>query len=333
MENHNKTIIFCQACVDVCYTLQIIKERGESNCIIFVIHVENLYAFFTSLKLSVIDIIFIPMPYLSLKKPYKTKNEINNIWKTFFQKFEDCIIYFFSLSYDYLTASMVTRLSSKKTNDVYYYCYCEDFLNNPQKTFSVKMRLYGLLYKYITGVHFVTNVKLGFPNFNISKYNIKKIEISDKPETESRFLYKMEQNTDKTKGNVLFFISTDEEDLLTEKSIKKLEDILLCIREKGFTLALKGHPRIGEPANLLHNFDKIIPSYIPSEFMDYSTFKYIIGFGSTALCFPAQHKYTTVISLLDIVEFSDKELQQRLKELIISFSDNTILFKFPEFSI
>jgi hypothetical protein len=322
----NKTIIFCQASVDVCYTLQIIKEKGEENCIVFVINVENLYTFFKHLNLRAINIVYIPIPRLNLKLPYKTKNKINSIWKTFFQEYKDCTIYFFSLSYDYLTACMVMRLSLEKANKVYYYCYCKDFLYNSKKSFSAKRLLYSLVYRYITnGVQFVPNVKLGFPNLNILKYNIKKINVLDKPKIESKFLYKGEQTGDKC---ILFFISPEEEDLLTKASKIKLNRIVSNIKEKGYTLVLKGHPRAGIP-KIINKFDKTIPVYIPSEFIDYNAFQYVIGFGSTALCFPAQHKLIMVISLLDMIEYRDKECQQRLKEYIVSYSGNTILFDFP----
>lgn len=322
-----KNIIFCQAMADIAYALQIIKLAGEQNCVIYVTNVEYIYIYLKELCLNVVDIIYIFPLKLNMAVPrsiLKAKKDINDIWKKYFDTYTECKIYFFSTSYDYMTASIVKRLSQNKTNKVYYHNYYDTLTSSLKPNgFSVKRYIFSYIFRYITGVQFIHNVRTNFPKFDISKYQIEELTVTKKTEIEERYLYKVQ---DAERYNILLFISPHEYDSLTEESRIVLINWLDAVKSKGYKIYLKGHPRLGEPEGILARTDETIPLYIPGEFIDYKFFSYVVGISSAALCYPAQRKIATVISLLNVLELKDSKMNEKLKKYIMSYSGNTILF-------
>ena len=73
--------------------------------------------------------------------------------------------------------------------------------------------------------------------------------------------------------------------------------------------------------------DFIIPSNIPSEFLNYKSFNFVFGLTSAALSYPAQKELCTVYSLVETLEYKDPLKQKNLKSYISKYSDDKIVFE------
>ena len=66
-------------------------------------------------------------------------------------------------------------------------------------------------------------------------------------------------------------------------------NIVQSLQAKGYQVIMKGHPRIGILESIKDLVDDIVPIFVPSEFIDYSIFRFAIGFVSTSLCNSARY--------------------------------------------
>mgnify|MGYP000041222819 CR=1 FL=1 len=318
----NKTLIFCQANADLLYTLDLIQKNN--NVIVYVINVKGIYDYLLSLKIKGVEVKFQPYFVFSLYKPksiFQAKNQLKTFWNKEFSTCKNCKVYFFSTSYDWLTATCVKQLS--KNNCVTYYNHYDHLTSLVgQNSFSFKRKIMKLVYKFITGVDFLAFTKVNFPKFNYKKYKIAKYDIIEKPNVNKEFLYSFKGET----KNVLFFISPGEIEKLTDSSKELLFTMLNNIKRTGVSVVLKGHPRLGEPDEIKPFVDFVIPKNVPSEFINYENFDFAFGLTSAALCYPAQKNLCVVYSLVKILEFIDAVKQVEFENYIRKYSGDKIVF-------
>ncbi|MCR8667203.1 hypothetical protein NO995_05885 [Aestuariibaculum sp. M13] len=318
----NKIIIFCQASADLLYTLDLLKKYDQA--IVYVINVTSNYDFLVSLNLRHVEVIYLPYIKFSFFDPYSilnARNQIKQKWADLFKNYSGEEIIFFSTSYDWFTASMVSRLS--KSNNIRYYNHYDHLTSlQGEDSFSLKRIIKREIFKFITNTRFKALSKVNFPKFDYEFYNINKEDIVVKPDIPQELLYGPKEEGNK----VLFFISPAEIDYLTKESFLELMQILIRIKEKGYRLVVKGHPRLGEPKQFIEMADIIIPKSIPSEFLNYNCYDFVLGVTSAALCYPAEKELNIVFSLTDKLVFKDKAKQKGFKDYINNYSRNRVLF-------
>ena len=318
-----KTIIFCQSSADLLFTVDLISKH--KNVIIYVINVKSIYKYLVSLEIKDIEIKFYPYFKLSFFNPItilNVKKSLIDLWDNEFCKYNKCNVFFFSTSYDWLTASIVKRLCGE--NEVIYYNHYDHLTSlSGHNSFSLKRKIKQFIFSHVTKVDFLSQSNINFPKFNYEKYDISKIDVLNKPDVNERFLYTALGNIKK----VLFLISPEEIENLEDSSKEKLISFIQNIRKNNISLVLKGHPRLGEPEEIKKYADFIIPSNIPSEFLNYKSFNFVFGLTSAALCYPAQKELCTVYSLVETLEYKDPLKQKNLKNYISKYSDDKIVFE------
>lgn len=319
--------IFCQAAADLAYTLDIVSKNPTSTFHIYVINVESIYTFLVELNIPSIEVTFLPYLTFNIKSFIsinRVRKEIKKICEKEFNQITNSVIYFFSTSYDWNTASFVSYLSRKINNKIIYYNHYDHLtVLQGEKRFVLKNFLQSFIYKYITKASFDYKTTINFPLFNYKKFGITLYQQSRKPQIEKRFLFKSGL---KTNSNLLFFLSPDEYNRLSEKGKVSLNKLLQNLKEIGHVLVIKGHPRLGVPEEILNKFNHTLPAYIPSEFIDYTEYKKVIGISSASLCYPASELNIDVISLIDYLDFNDNIKIKGYKSYITQYSNNTILF-------
>ncbi len=82
-------------------------------------------------------------------------------------------------------------------------------------------------------------------------------------------------------------------------------DLVKYLKKKDIYVVMKGHPRIGYLPELESLVDEVIPSYIPSEFIDYNDFEKAFGFVTTAIC--DSSNYIPSYSLLKMCEITNQD--------------------------
>jgi hypothetical protein len=80
---------------------------------------------------------------------------------------------------------------------------------------------------------------------------------------------------------VLFLERKDEDVYINYRNV--VTSALAVMRKAGFTIYLKPHPRVGYSSFLKEHVDVIVPSFIPSEFLDISIFDGIMTNYSTGI--------------------------------------------------
>jgi len=319
-----KTIIFCQSSADLLYTVDLISKH--KNVIVYVIHVKSIYKYLVSLEIKNIEIKFYPYFKLSFFNPiaiFNVKKSLIDLWNIEFCQYRNCTVFFFSTSYDWLTASFVKRLSEE--NEVIYYNHYDHLTSLVgHNSFSLKRKIKQFIYSFITKVDFTALSDLNFPKFNYLKYNITKLDVLIKPAVNKEFLYTVPGNYKK----VLFIISPEEIESLENTSKQRLIYCLRNLRKNNISVVLKGHPRLGESEEMKPYADFIIPRNIPSEFLNYKSFNFIFGLTSAALCYPAQKELCTVYSLVELLKYKDPLKQKDFKKYISKYSNHKIIFEF-----
>ena len=104
-----------------------------------------------------------------------------------------------------------------------------------------------------------------------------------------------------------------------------MEIIIKALQKKGFELFIKGHPRLGGTKGIesLCNFS--IPKNIPSEFIDTSQFKKIIGIESFSLVYQANSS-DLVFSIIELLSFHNLDDKIKFINYLNINSNNKINF-------
>jgi hypothetical protein len=111
--------------------------------------------------------------------------------------------------------------------------------------------------------------------------------------------------------------------------IEGYPDTLLTIiremKDMGFSLYLKPHPRLGPTPGMLSFCDHVIPDYIPAEFINADNFVVVAGISSTSLAQLAK-RHNNVYSIISLLPYSDSLKKAHYIETMNNNSGNRILY-------
>ena len=113
--------IFCQASVDITHTLALYERfKHVANISIFCMNTPSIYEYILSLNLNLKSLNFIPYDIdFSIKNPISiilARKKLKNIYKNLFVDYYNIDIYFFSIWFDWITFSLLNKLS--KNNNI-----------------------------------------------------------------------------------------------------------------------------------------------------------------------------------------------------------------------
>jgi hypothetical protein len=283
---NDQAIIFCQAPIEtaqVLYIYEKIKPQYK-NIIIACLRTKSYIDFFKYMKLEV-QYIYIPEFIFSIKHilgNIKKISEIKHYAQTI--NINESDIYFTSRFDEQLAFLLVY----KKNNNKSYYIYDKDTiwkLSNKYKM-TLKQKLYDWYLKTITKAkleRFPTSESNALYNIPVEKMSNCQI-IYNKIDSDffKKHSYKIPNNI--TERTVIFYSEPYRFDFTSQDSYYEMNKrIVDSLHHKGYKVALKGHPRIGVPDNVMNMVDYIIPAFIPAEFINLKDFTFAIGFVSTSL--------------------------------------------------
>jgi len=283
----NRSIIFSQAPAKVvavlnCYEHEL--SEGRNVTIIVRANLEGLYLFYKELGLKA-DIIMIGnIGFYSC--PWKDKRQAKNAIRLLHLDQIDDIRIFFTDIYDYGMGWIMKRLMP--FHPIHILSPVDITEGNSCKEISKGLpfirKCMEIVYSYICNIplcYFYGDgggLALGMDN---RKLKFPKKDYSDR---EVCTRYKKTISVDSEKYVIFFtepyrfsYQSKEEYDEMNRQIIKE-------IHRAGYKVAVKGHPRIGYQEDSEQMADELFPSYIPAEFIDFSTFDFAVGFTSTSLC-------------------------------------------------
>lgn len=321
-------VIFCQAPADAQYALSIYDTyRSEGTFHFFVINVEGIYTFLTGLKLKNAYIEFIPYPNLNIKNPksiLKVRQYIKNNIKQHFQGLTNCEIYYFSNKYDWLVFAFIAHLA--KRNKVFCYDHYAKSIPYKKRNLLSAKQLVILIYFYLTQVvfHYEWISGRGVISFNPDRYRVVEREIHVSKEIFTKYAYNVEDSP--LQNSILFFDSNSSNADGIENYEETLRSIINFFMEKGFTLYIKPHPRLGY-SKFLDEYDiAILPAYIPGEFIAYSQFSAIVGITTVATAKIAIYSDVPIFSLIDLFMFKNDSEKEIYRRYLIDQSNQKIKF-------
>lgn len=322
-----EVVIFCQAPSDIQYLLTLYEKLKNTSLInVYVVNVENMFHFISSLNLNLNKCIFIPYSIFSLKNPIdliKEKYRIKKIILNNFKKIENNTIYFFSIYEDWLTATFIKYLS--KNNKIFYLDYY-DFSANifDRKKLTFRLQLQKISYWLITGISFQFQIREKIPEFNFLKYKIIKQYIDLDTTIFDKYQYRIIEN-ESSKKNIILFISPCEDAIFDHRTYNNIQlKVISTIKKYGWNIYIKGHPRIGTPENITKFADVEIPSYIPAEFINLNGFKLVFGIITSSLAHFALNTEINTYTLINIFDFVDKKYKKIYIEYLLKLSKNRI---------
>lgn len=323
-------IIFCQAPADVHYTLTICHQNIGKKITIYAVNVYSVYKFLCGLNLNVEQIVYIPYAIASLRSPsllLKERRRLTKMLKAYFFQVVDTDVYFFSKYEDWLTAYFIHNLYRKPNNRIIYANHYDDagnlFPRNKEK--RIYKFMYTCVLKYLTGVDFTADVLEKLPEFPVEKYCFEQI----KPVADSIVVdkYSYLVNSGGIEKCVVFFLSPCQSKIYEYSFFEAmLIEIIGIVKNYGYKVFIKGHPRMGAPSFLLDYVDYEIPAYIPAEFINLTNVTMCFGLESTAICYFSKNGLLPTYTLLKMFKTPNADQMEIYIEYLMQQSNNKMLF-------
>ena len=134
---------------------------------------------------------------------------------------------------------------------------------------------------FLYNTHFIAVHESGleFIYTDQKKYNLAVLDYSDKS-----IIDKYRIKVADSPNCVLFYTSPYLEQLFEEEEYDRLnKEIIEILHKKGYKVFVKSHPRFSDSKIVKDLADEIIPSYIPGEYIDLTSFNFAIGLSSTII--------------------------------------------------
>jgi hypothetical protein len=325
-----KILIFCQAPADIKYALTIYERyKNDSDISIFTINVEGMYEFINNLNLDLASLVHIHYPEYKIKNPIsilKAKKYIRKKYKQFFINRERYHIYYFSNHYDFLTFYFLRRLSD--SSSIFFVNHYDDLVskNFKKPIFNIKDSVKMLILNSLSGCF------LKFYSFNnriIPKFPYKKFKIKElKTDILDDEIYRKYAYNIKAVGKKILYLEMDYGKVDLFDNYKKTTiSFIEILREKGYKIYLKPHPRLGYSKFLDEYIYKIVNKDVPAEFIEIDNFDYVLGISSSAIAYFSKKQQSKVFSLLELYEYKSYEVKTRAKEYLEELTNHVNFLK------
>lgn len=310
--NMKVSIIFCQASAKVASVLNCYEhELKEGRTVRIVVrNVPALVKFFKYLNLDA-EILFFDKV---CKKKYfrqRIRQVKKDIVSLHLDEAPDIRVFFTDICDDLYMGLYLKYLKSYNPIHILSHLEISDWGTNNHFVFSrksipFKLRIKEKLYSWLYGYSFKYSLRDHWTIvLNIHKYHYPYWDCSDKSVVQK---YKI--GTTKTENkNVIFFTEPYRNRFQTKENYDMMNvKIVEVLHKAGYKVWAKGHPCLGCHPDVLEICDNEVPSYIPSEYLDFTSFAFAIGFVSTALCSASEYiKSYSVLLMCEIIDDREKK--------------------------
>lgn len=319
-----KVLFFCHAPTDVQYILSQIGQNEENEISVVVVNVESIYNFFKRTNIKFKKLLFIPYTELNYRNPAYIINErkrIKDYYRNYLTDYKETEVFFYAIGYDWLSFYFLKRLKLK--NKVYYVDYGKPkILPISKLQLTQKFNLLaiwmitGLRLKYFLMIDNNAEVLI----LDYCSYGIAKIEPYLNREFIKKYVYKYH---DIKPPSALILDSNMEGYNIYVNYKTDMKVILDTIKTAGYHIYVKPHPRQGHSYLIVPYATAFLPGEIPSEFLDVSDFTIVIKTDSQSTF--TLHR-NNIWSVIDLIEYSNKELKQNYKKFIQEMDTNNLHF-------
>lgn len=204
----------------------------------------------------------------------------------------------------------------------------QDFLDGPNyqidhKCLQVKWIIYAKVLSLIYNTHFFAAYEYGGVSLwtDSKAYRLPEIDYSD-----TSIINKYRIKIADSSNGVVFFTSPYLNVLYEKEEYCKINrDIINVLHQKGYMVFIKNHPLLGETNAFDDLADKIIPSYIPGEYLDLSSFNFAIGFLSASIATAGEQ--IPSFSVLNIGSVKDLKIRDSYINYLKDINTNVVFLK------
>lgn len=300
-----KSIIFCQAPLKLSSVLDCYdkEKKKDSEVTIIVRNTKTSYDFLKKLDIDA-RILYFEIHNAPFYKYKRIKKSIrNDIELLKINEKDEVLVFFTDIVDDYLQGAYLSylkkypiyfiqsKLETSHANDRLSYKTEEKVSFNQWLKAKVYSILYNYNFKYVKIDHWTLGLN----------YKYKTIDCSDIKDVTKKYSYRFPVDNDKC---VLFFTEPYRNRFQSEENYIELnKKIIEEVHSLGYSIGIKGHPRIGclDAVESMADFE--VPSYVPAEFVDMTKTSFVIGFVSSALCtVPSNIKAFSVLPLCEVTD-------------------------------
>jgi len=268
--------------------------------------------------------------YMALSNAIKSKWE----YKRLFGDITEAQVYFFGTGTTIVLFSYIQKLA--KNNTIQFYSSEPNKLEKQIKPTIIvnwKTKIICKAVKLLLGIDIQVRKDCGLYHLCIYEKFFKKNNINSHYKEFNPRIYKkyIEEIPDiEDKSFLLLLSDLVGEGRVEQKTFEQEMNVLTKLLDTIYpgSYIVKPHPTM----NKLHGNMQYAPdidSYIPSQFLMYHKWKYVIADCSAALVFPEEQNLTNVklIELLDILTFKDIKVKQEIKQFLQSWNPDLL---FPQ---
>lgn len=310
--------------------LPLIEEKKEKGEVIIIASTEQIELFFkeyTNFKVIRTkvhpDLITMKTKHRILLNIIQSKLEYRRIFKDI----KEAEVYFCNRAWATVIFSYIKKLS--KRNKVFFFPKEKSLIEYPIDN-SIKANLMRWVAKWLLGLETIVYDNMGVPFWYLDDKFFKNIQILEYKGEDKKILDMYSKKFDFLKDKQILIPIEDSVAAGTiEKSefIEKMDqtiDILDSIYPGAY--AIKPHPRLNRLLGKMSQCNDIIPPYIPVEFVLNHNWTAVIGINSWSLIQASKITNANVISLIDTVEFTDKNIKKMFRDWLEKESKKRIKF-------
>lgn len=248
-------------------------------------------------------------------------------YRKLFSDIKNSNIYFTNKGCALVTFSYIKKLS--KNNKVFFFeseAERDGLDLKIEKSFRATIMRW--IAKWLMGVDTVIRNRSNVPLWSLDKKYFENIERIKIPPGNKEIIKKYASNLDILKGKKILIAYNDSIscDFVEEKEFtKRLDELFEILNEKApGQYIIKPHPRLNKLYGKMANTKEIVPAYIPLQLVLGHDWEYAIGFDSESLISTVNFTDSEVFSLIDAVEYKDKNLKKMFRDNLEKKSNNKI---------
>ncbi len=310
--------------------LPLMEEKSESGEVIVVASTKQIELFFkeyTNFKVIRTkvhpDLITNKTKSRILLNILKSKLEYNRL----FRDIRETEIYFCNKSWAIVIFSYIKKLS--KRNKVFFFPKEKSPFEYPIDK-SIKAYIMRWVAKWTLGIETIVCDNMGIPFWHLDERFFENMNYFEYDGGDKKILDIYAKKFDFLKDKqILIPIEDSIAAGMIEKSefIDKMDhtiEILDSIYPGAY--AIKPHPRLDRLFGKMSQCKDIIPPYIPAEFVLNHRWRVVIGINSGSLIQASKITNANVISLIDSIEFKDKNIKKMFRDWLEKESEKRIKF-------
>ena len=187
---------------------------------------------------------------------------------------------------------------------------------------NIKRRIKAKLLSFFYNTHFIAASEGGSEELwtDSKAYHFPIIDYSD-----TSIINKYRIKVTDAPNCVVFYTNEYYNRLYEDNDYDKMNiEIINILHQKGYKVLVKNHPMQGTPNFVNDLADEIIPSYIPGEYIELTSFNFAIGFFSTALATASE--IIPTYSVLNVWNVKNAKFRDEFIQYLKNFKNSNVIF-------